>query len=86
MEIKITEHFEAGYHRLPDEIRQRARKQIALLVENLKHPSLGVKKIKGEKDIWEARVTRDYRLTFQIGENTYILRKIGKHEEVLRSP
>ena len=38
------------------------------------------------RDIWEARVTRAYRFTFVIDGDTYILRRVGPHEDVLRNP
>jgi len=42
--------------------------------------------MEGYEDIWEARVTRGYRLTFQIRTDVYILRRVGPHEEALRKP
>lgn len=86
MEIKITKHFTDGYQSLPDEVKRCATKQISLLIDNINHPSLRAKKMKGMRNIWEARITKDYRFTFQIEGNAYILRKIGKNEEVLRNP
>ena len=86
MQIKTTKTFDEEYHSLPERIKKQANKQISFLLEDLHHPSLRAKKLKGKEDIWEARVTRDYRLTFQIIGNTYLLRRIGKHEEILRKP
>jgi len=86
MEIRTTRTFDKDYRDLPEEIKRRASKQFSFLLENLRHPSLRAKKLKSREDIWEARVTRAYRFTFQIIGNTYILRRIGKHEEVLRKP
>lgn len=67
-------------------IQQRIDKQIALLSENLAHPSLHTKKIKGREGIWEARVDIHYRITFEIIEDTIYLRVVGHHDEVLRTP
>ncbi|MBU4299479.1 hypothetical protein KJ636_05570 [Patescibacteria group bacterium] len=50
------------------------------------HPSLRTKKVQGSKDIWEGRITKDIRFTFQMSGDTYIFRRIGKHDEVLRKP
>ena len=33
-----------------------------------------------DRDIWAARVTADYRLTFAIDGDTYILYRIGPHD------
>lgn len=86
MEIRTTKTFDKEYRNLPEEVKRRASKQLSFLLENPRHPSLRMKKLKSREDIWEARVTRDYRFTFHIVGNTYILRRIGKHEAVLRKP
>ncbi len=51
----------------------------------LTHPSLGVKKIKGTKNIWEARASRSLRITFNFEGDTIILRTVGEHD-VLSHP
>ncbi len=86
MEIRTTSAFEKGYRNLPEEIKRRVNKQFSFLLENPRHPSLRVKKLKSKEDVWEARVTRDYRFTFQMMGDICILRRIGKHDEVLRNP
>lgn len=79
MKIQTTKPFDEDYEALPKEIKKRVDKQLALLLDNPRHPSLRLKKLKGVKDIWEGRITKDYRFTFQIAGDTYILRRIGKH-------
>jgi hypothetical protein len=32
------------------------------------------------REIWEARITKGYCITFQIKNETYILRNIGTHD------
>ncbi len=86
MKIQTTRPFDQDYETLPEEIKEQADKQLALLLENPRHPSLRLRRIKGVKDIWEGRVSRDYRFTFQIDGDTYILRRIGKHDQTLRNP
>ena len=86
MEFKTTRAFEREYTDLPEGIKKRANKQFSFLLENPHHPSLRLKKLKGTENLWEARVTRGYRFTFQVVGETYILRRIGKHEDVLRNP
>ena len=85
MRILTTKPFEEDYDRLPDSIKERVDKQLALLVENPRHPSLRVKKIKGHPNIWEGRITRQYRFTFQIIEDLWLLRRIGTHS-ILKTP
>jgi len=85
MKIQTTKPFDEDYNALPGEIKERADKQFVLLMENPHHPSLGVKKIKGHSNIWEGRITKSYRFTFQILEEIYLLRRIGTHN-ILRTP
>jgi hypothetical protein len=57
------------------------------LISNPRHPSLGVKKIKGTKSIFEARVDDHYRFTFEYGEkDEIILRVVGPHNPALKRP
>ena len=86
MKIQTTKPFDGDFRTLPESIKKQAEKQLALFLENPRHPSLHTKKIKGTSAIWEGRITRDYRFTFQVVEDIYILRRIGKHDETLRNP
>jgi mRNA-degrading endonuclease RelE of RelBE toxin-antitoxin system len=85
MKIQISRPFDEDYHSLPEVIKERAEKQFALLLENPHHPSLQLKKIKGHPNIWEGRVTKSYRFTFQISGEIYLLRRIGTHD-ILKTP
>ena len=85
MHIEATEAFIKLYRDLPEDIQQRTKKALKLLQSNPAHPSLGHKKMAGQENIYEIRVTRNYRLTYQrIGETAY-LRKVGTHD-LLRNP
>jgi len=86
MRIKAYERFRQFYQELPLAIQKKADRQISLLAENMFHPSLHTKKIKGKEGIWEARVDFHYRMTFEIVEDTIMLRVIGNHDEVLKKP
>ena len=82
-----TEHFTKCYKNLPPTIQAHVDKQLSLLLANPKHPSLRIKKIQGTGGaIFEGRVTKNYRFTFQIKGNTYILRKVGPHNQALKKP
>lgn len=88
MTILTTKPFDRDYARLPENIQQITEKQLRLLLENYRHPSLQTKKMKGKwgkQGIFEARVTQGYRFTFQIVSGTYILRRIGAHD-IEKSP
>lgn len=81
-----TERFKKAYKSLPEEAKQQVRKALRIIAVNIRHPSLHTKKIKGTKDIWEARVSLDYRLTFQIVKDYFVLRNVGHHDPVLNNP
>jgi mRNA-degrading endonuclease RelE of RelBE toxin-antitoxin system len=85
MRIQTTRPFDEDYSALPESIKERADKQFIILVENPHHPSLRLKKIKGHPNIWEGRVTKSYRFTFQISGEIYLLRRIGTHD-ILKTP
>jgi len=86
VQIARTERFKRAYRKLSPENRKQARKAIRLLLEDPRHPSLQVKRVKGTRQIWEARVSRSCRLTFEMHGDTYLLRNIGEHDKVLSKP
>ncbi len=85
MQIIYTDSFKKDYHSLTPAIQKQADKKLALLISNLRHPSLQVKKIRRTNNIWEARISISYRVTFNLVEDCIILRRIGTHD-ILRSP
>ena len=85
MRLHPTERFKRRYRDLPQEIQERVRAQLELLLLNPRHPSLRSKKMQGTVRIWELRVTQGYRLTFQIEGDVYVLRTVGTHD-ILREP
>lgn len=85
MKFHFTEDFKKKYKKLPQPIKNNTKKQLKLLLSNSKHPSLNIKKMKDPRNIWEGRINRSYRFTFQIQNNIYILRNIGTHD-ILKKP
>ena len=85
MKVQTTKPFDEDYAALPESLKERADKQFIFLMENPHHPSLRLKKIKGHPNIWEGRITKGYRFTFQMLETVYLLRRIGTHD-ILRTP
>lgn len=86
MNFITTSRFKRAYKSLPGEAKYRIKDALRALAENSKHPSLHVKKIKGTKDIWEARAGLNYRITFQIVKDYFILRNVGHHDPTLKNP
>lgn len=85
MQLVRTNRFRKDFKRLPSEIQERTAKALDLFVSNTRHPSLQVKKMEGAPDIWELRVTDNYRITFQPIHEGVLLRRVGTHN-VLRKP
>ena len=82
-----TERFRKSVLELDKRTRKKLKKQLELFVSNPRHPSLRVKKIKGTRSIFEARVNDFYRLTFQYGEKgEIILRVVGPHDGAIEKP
>jgi mRNA interferase RelE/StbE len=84
--IARTVGFKKAWTLLTEEQKALARKAIENLIADMRYPSLRVKKIKGTEHLWEARVSRSLRMTFQIIGDTIILRNIGQHDETLGRP
>jgi addiction module RelE/StbE family toxin len=85
VKVSFTKPFKRDYKGLPQNIQDQTDKQIIHLMENPKHPSLNIKKMEGHKSIWEARITKGYRMTFQIDGDTCLLRRVGTHS-ILKRP
>ena len=85
MTLARTARFARDFRSLSLQIQRRAAKQLQLLLDNPRHPSLHIKKMEGAQDIWEGRITKGYRFTFQVRHDTYILRRIGTHD-ILGNP
>lgn len=80
MKLAFSRRFIKDYRRLPESIQKVADKQLNRLLSDFSHPSLNTKKMQDPRDIWEGRVTKGYRFTFQIQEDIYFLRRIGTHD------
>ena len=85
--IKFSKHFLRLFARLPAPLQDKVKKQIGLLAENPRHPSLQTRPIQGAAGIYEARVDRDYRLTYERqADDTLLLRVVAKHDQALKNP
>ena len=86
MRLLRTERFVRAYRALPSDLRERVNKALRLLAADPGHPSLRLKKMHGKPAVWEARVDRQHRMTFEIEGDRYVLRSVGKHDETLSRP
>ena len=86
MELFPTKTFQRDYEKLPKLIQNQLDRNLEFHLKNPKHPSLGVKKTKGGvlksyTNVFEGRITKNYRFLFLIETNYYILLRCGKHDE-----
>ena len=81
MIVVRSPRFDRAYKKLPEDVRERFRRKLRLLVESrFTHPSLRVKRIQGTADIWEASIDLNDRFTFQKTEGGILLRASGPHD------
>lgn len=83
--LRILGTFKKDYKKLPAVIKDRVDKQLEYLISNPGHPSLNMHPIRGTKGIWEGYIDKQYRFTFEIEGDFYILRKVGSHD-IIKKP
>ncbi len=86
MKITRTARFKKAWKELNEEEKDLARKALRNVATDLRYPALRVKKMQGVEHIWEARVSRSLRITFELEGDTIVLRNIGRHDETLERP
>jgi mRNA interferase RelE/StbE len=79
MRIVISEQAIRSIADAPSPVRRAFQKQLRLLVSNLRHASLRAKKYDEVRDIWQARVNRDWRFYFRIEGDTYRIEDVIPH-------
>ncbi len=85
MKLAFTHSFIHDYQALPDHLQKAVDKKLKLLLSNLRHPSLNIKKMRDPRNIWEGRISRGYRFTFQMQGEVCLLRRLGTHD-ILKKP
>lgn len=77
--VLFSKRFKEHYQSAPRLVQTAFDKQLILLELDLRYPSLHSKKYNEAEDIWQARVTRDWRFYFQINANIIYLVDIMAH-------
>lgn len=85
LHLEYTAAFKRLYRKLPLQIQEKVDKSLLFLEQNPSHRSLHFKKMDGTKDIYEWRVSVNYRGTLKKMGKTACLRKVGTHN-ILKSP
>jgi mRNA interferase RelE/StbE len=86
MKVTRTARFKRAWQELTQEEKESGRKALRNLATDLGYPALRVKKMQGTEHIWEARVSRSLRVTFELEGDRLVLRNIGRHDETLERP
>ena len=86
MRIFRTDSFKEDFSQLPVPIQKLFEKKLKLFMDNIRHPSLRVKKLQGFENRWEVSINMFYRFTFEIHKDHYLFRRIGPHDTTLQRP
>ena len=79
MRRELTAAAVRAYIDAPPAVQKAFDKQVKLLVENVRHPSLRAKKYDESRGIWQARVNRNWRFYFVVTGDTYLILDIIPH-------
>ena len=79
MQLSFSDRFAKSYAAAPPGIQKAFDKQSGFLLGNLRHPSLHAKKYDESANLWQARVTQDWRFYFTIEGDEYRLHDIKRH-------
>ena len=85
MRLIRTERFKRAYRKLENQEQERVKQALVRLLADRTYPALRVKRVQGTAKIWELRASRDIRVTFEIEDNTIILRNVGHHDPTLKN-
>ncbi len=63
----------------PAAVRKTFYKQAGLLLQNIQHPSLHAKKYDESRNVWQARVNRNWRFYFTVERDVYVIMSVISH-------
>ncbi len=86
MRFRRLDGFKEDYKRLQPDEQALVDKALEFLAVDPRYPSLRLKRLKGYKEVWEARASRDLCFTFKWVRDIITLRAVGHHDEILHSP
>lgn len=80
-DVLNTPAYDRAYKKLPAEIQRRTDEQVLRLRIDPFHPSLRTHKRRDDPNVWQARVTLNYRLLFRLEGNAIVLLTVMSHEK-----
>ncbi|MEO8098207.1 MAG: hypothetical protein ABI811_10940 [Acidobacteriota bacterium] len=79
MRIVFSDRAIRSLRDAPAPVYRAFEKQLRFLAGDLHHPSLRAKKYDESKDLWQARVNRDWRFYFTIRGDAYRIEDVIPH-------
>ena len=79
MEVLLSDRTIESLSHAPPDVRRAFEKQLRFLLTNRLHPSLHAKKYDESEDLWQARVSRNWRFYFTIVNDTYRIEDVIAH-------
>jgi mRNA interferase RelE/StbE len=79
MKLLYSSVFQRSYADAPAQIQKQCMKQIALLAQDLRHPSVRAKKYDESRGLWQGRVNRNWRFYFVIDGDSYYMVDVMAH-------
>jgi len=79
MRVDYTRRALGVLNTLTLDVRKALYKQAGFLLKDLRHPSLRAKKYDESRDIWQARINRNWRFYFKIQGDTCVILNITPH-------
>lgn len=86
--LDYRKKFHRELRKLPQELRDRVCEKLNDLLKDPRPSGLGFEKLQGHArpDIYTIHVTGNYKISFEIGGDTAILRRVASHDEIDRAP
>jgi len=87
-QLVTTKGFDRQYKKLPPEIKKLIPEKLNEIMNNPRPPGLRFEKLKGynKPNIYTIHITGNYKLSFEINSTTALLRCVGSHNEIDRTP
>ena len=88
MEILFASNVKKELERLKNKqpkLADKVQAQIKVFIENPKHPSLRLHKLKGRlNNSWSISITGGYRLLYYVQDNKVVFYDLGTHDQVYK--
>jgi len=86
--VKFSTKFQKQFKKIPPEIKKLVPEKLKDLLKKPFPSGLKFEKLKGcnKPDVYTVHVTGNYKISMQIEGDTAILRRIGNHNNIDRTP